>query len=499
VNLRALRLTFRTKLMAIVGIAAVAFVLIIAAGALISQRVERQLATIQQRFLPKVELGPQLEGQLERIGRGLQDAVAARDPEALAATSELVTRFGERLASAPGALDPADVAALRSAVEDYYSAGHDVARRLIAAETGEALVDAVAAMQAKQARAGALLKRTVTLDQRDLSEAFAAANRAERAAGASRLWISLACLTSVMLLSLWLGRGALRSLAELTVGFLRFSKGDFNQPIPIVSRDEIGEVAQEANRMAASLERLGRERDKAERALKLSNQELEAFSYSVAHDLRAPLRGLNGFSQALLEDLGDKLDGEAKDYLQRISAGAERMGELIDSLLALSRVSRTELRHEDVNMARLADAVVRQLRISQPDRVVDFANQVDEVAQGDPVLLRAVLENLIGNAWKFTGARPAARITFGSADQAGLLVYFVRDNGAGFDMAYADKLFAPFQRLHGTREFPGTGIGLATVQRIVNRHGGRIWAEGEVNRGATFYFTLSETTRGALA
>jgi signal transduction histidine kinase len=499
VTLRALRLTFRAKLMAIVGIAAVAFVLLIAAGALISRRVERQLATIQQRFLPKVELGPELDGQLERIGRGLQDAVVARDLDALAATRELVDRFLDRLASAPGALDPSEAAALRRAVEDYYSAGHDVARRMIAGETGEALVDAVAAMQAKQARAGARLKRTVTLDKQDVTEAFAAANRAERAAVVSRLWISLACLTSVLLLSLWLSRSVLRSLAELAAGFLRFGRGDFSQPIAVTSRDEIGEVAEQANRMAASLEQLGRERDKAEAALKLSNRELEAFSYSVAHDLRAPLRGLNGFSQALVEDWSDKLDGEAKDYLERISSASARMGELIDALLALARVSRTELHREEVNLTRLAEAVVKQLRATQPDRVVEFVNQAEIIAHGDPALLRAVLENLIGNAWKFTGARPAARIAFGSADQAGRSVYFVRDNGAGFDMAYADKLFAAFQRLHGAREFPGTGIGLATVQRIVNRHGGRIWAEGEVDRGATFYFTLSEPAGGVTA
>jgi len=233
------------------------------------------------------------------------------------------------------------------------------------------------------------------------------------------------------------------------------------------------------------------ERKRVEVALKHSNQELEAFSYSVAHDLRAPLRGINGFAQALLEDLGDKLDEDSSDLLTRIGAAAGRMGQLIDALLSLSRVSRVELRNERVDLTQIADAILRQLRATEPDRGVDFVNQTAVVAEGDPPLLRAVLDNLLANAWKFTSGRSPARIAFGASQKEGRTVYFVQDNGAGFDMAYANKLFAPFQRLHQASEFAGTGIGLATVQRIVRRHGGDIWAEGKVNHGATFHFTLS--------
>jgi light-regulated signal transduction histidine kinase (bacteriophytochrome) len=222
----------------------------------------------------------------------------------------------------------------------------------------------------------------------------------------------------------------------------------------------------------------------------LSNQELEAFSYSVAHDLRAPLRGINGLSKVLREDFGDRLGDEAKDYLERIASAAQRMGQLIDALLSLSRVTRAELHRESVDLTRLAEAIVHHLRQTQPDRVVDFVAEPGIVAHADPALLRAVLENLLGNAWKFTGNREHAQIAFGSELVDGARVYHVRDNGAGFDMAYAQKLFAPFQRLHTVAEFAGTGIGLATVQRIVNRHGGRIWAEGVVGEGATFRFTL---------
>jgi PAS domain S-box-containing protein len=238
---------------------------------------------------------------------------------------------------------------------------------------------------------------------------------------------------------------------------------------------------------------LARAKDAAEAA----NRELEAFSYSVAHDLRAPLRGINGFSSALLEDCADKLDEQGRDYLRRIGAGSERMGLLIDALLALSRVSRMELQRETVNLSRIAEAAIKQLRMSQPERVVEFVSQDDVLAEGDPALLRAVFDNLLGNAWKFTGGREVAKIAFGTTEKDGAVVYYVKDNGAGFDMAYAAKLFVPFQRLHQASEFAGTGIGLATVQRIARRHGGEVWAEGIVGRGATFYFTLGSLKRSS--
>jgi signal transduction histidine kinase len=232
------------------------------------------------------------------------------------------------------------------------------------------------------------------------------------------------------------------------------------------------------------------ERKRAEAALLRANRDLESFSYSVAHDLRAPLRGINGFSRVLLEDYREKLDDEAKRHLDRIAAGAETMGNLIDALLDLARVTRKKLLREKVDLSDHALAIARQLQASHPDRSVAFEGQAGIVAEGDPQLLRALLDNLIRNAWKFTARKPSARVAFGCSAKAGAVVYWVRDNGAGFDMAYADKLFAPFQRLHRAEEYPGTGIGLATVQRIVDRHGGRVWAEGIVDEGATFYFTL---------
>ena len=224
--------------------------------------------------------------------------------------------------------------------------------------------------------------------------------------------------------------------------------------------------------------------------LEASNRELEAFNYSVSHDLRAPLRAIDGFSQALLEDYAAKLDEEGRDYLDRVKAAANRMGELIDSLLTLSRLSRCEMEVQRVDLSAITTEVVEALREGQPDRAVEIAIQPDVTGQCDPVLIRSVLENLLGNAWKFTGRTEGAHIEFGTTHVDGVNAYYVRDNGAGFDMAYKNKLFSAFQRLHGQADFPGVGVGLATVSRIIWRHGGRVWADGTPGEGATFYFTL---------
>jgi signal transduction histidine kinase len=231
------------------------------------------------------------------------------------------------------------------------------------------------------------------------------------------------------------------------------------------------------------------------RELAISNQELEAFSYSVSHDLRAPLRTIDGFSLALLEDFADKLNDEGRDYIARVRSGVQRMGTLIDALLQLSRVTRSELQTERVDLSSLATLVFNELQSSDPARSVVFTAQPGVFAQGDSRLLRIALENLIGNAWKFTSRTPDARIEFGSrpgtGDHAGHTDYFIRDNGAGFDMQYVDRLFTAFQRLHGDRDFKGSGIGLATVSRIIRRHHGAIGAESAPGQGATFYFHLA--------
>jgi signal transduction histidine kinase len=230
--------------------------------------------------------------------------------------------------------------------------------------------------------------------------------------------------------------------------------------------------------------------DQRTRELALSNQELEAFSYSVSHDLRAPLRTIDGFSLALQEDFADKLTDEGRDYISRVRNGVQRMGTLIDSLLQLSRVTRSEIQTEPVNLSQLAALVFNELQAADPERSVEFSAQPGLVVQGDARLLRIALENLIGNAWKFTSKTADARIEFASSLRDGRTVYFIRDNGAGFDMQYVDRLFTAFQRLHGDREFKGSGIGLATVSRIIHRHHGTIGAQSDTGRGATFFFDL---------
>lgn len=240
-------------------------------------------------------------------------------------------------------------------------------------------------------------------------------------------------------------------------------------------------IAETRSALAAELER--------------KNRELEAFSYSVSHDLRAPLRSIDGFSQALLEDYGDILEGKGRDYLMRVRAATQRMGELIDDLLQLARVTRADLRIERVDLSSLAQAVVTDLRRAEPTRDVQVTIENGLCVQADRRLMQVALDNLIGNAWKFTSKQPLPEIAFGAVRTAPD-TYFVRDNGDGFDMQYADKLFRPFQRLHTDEDFPGTGIGLATTYRVIDRHGGRVWAESASGQGATFYFTLRASVRG---
>jgi len=224
--------------------------------------------------------------------------------------------------------------------------------------------------------------------------------------------------------------------------------------------------------------------------LEALNKELEAFSYSVSHDLRAPLRSIDGFSKALLDDYIDVLDTEGRDYLQRVRKATKRMAAIIDELLALARVTRTEMHREKVDLSKMVQEILIELQESEPERQVEFIVEPGLVADGDARLLSLVFDNLLGNAWKFTGMKSIAKIEFGVTWKGIDRVFFVRDNGAGFNMDYVNKLFGAFQRLHSPEEFPGIGVGLATVKRIINRHGGRVWAEGEVGKGAGFYFTL---------
>ena len=249
----------------------------------------------------------------------------------------------------------------------------------------------------------------------------------------------------------------------------------------------------ERKRAEDNIVKLNADLERRAALLEVANKELESFSYSVSHDLRAPLRSIDGFSRILEEDYSERLDDEGREYLGKIRVSTQHMGELIDDILLLSRVTLTELRRTPVDLSALASVVGEGLRAAEPQRSVELVIEPGLIAQADEQLMRIVFENLLGNAWKFTGRQPAPRIEFGRMECDGAPVYFVRDNGAGFDAQYADKLFQAFQRLHSVSEFPGTGIGLATVQRVIHRHDGRVWAEGEPGHGATIFFTLPDS------
>ena len=341
------------------------------------------------------------------------------------------------------------------------------------------------------------------------------------------LGIAAAALVAAMgialLLAFWMERFVTRPvLAIAQIAREVVGKHDYSRRAAKLSEDEVGTLVDAFNDMLTEIDRrtvelegsntkLAREieeRSRAEREvlrlnvqledrvrertvqLETANKELEAFSYSVSHDLRAPLRSIDGFGQALVDDFAEQLPEPARRYLDRIRSSTKQMGLLIEGLLNLARVSRRPLELRPVDLSQLAKDVVNELRQRDPDRAVEVSVWDGMRAEGDPHLLHAVLENLVGNAWKFTSKQDKPRVEIGALKDRGHTTYYVRDNGAGFDMTYADKLFGAFQRLHAVSDYAGTGIGLATVQRIIHRHGGRIWAEAEVGKGAVFYFTL---------
>lgn len=320
--------------------------------------------------------------------------------------------------------------------------------------------------------------------------------------------IALTVLILSLMVALFLSHIARRSIAEPVSHLadiarrvsreknyaVRASRGKEEAELAVLVEtfnDMLGQIEERDSSLRAAHNELEKRVEQRTVELSAANKELESFSYSVSHDLRSPLRSIDGFSQALADDYEDSLDTTAQGHLQRIRAATQKMGILIDDLLNLSRVTRAEMKYEPVDLSAIAVSIASEFKKRDEQRQVEWSIDQGMQTFGDTRLLQIVLDNLLGNAWKYTSKHARARIEFGQERNNGCTTYFVRDDGAGFDAEYSGRLFGAFQRLHGVAEFPGTGIGLATVQRIVLRHGGKVWAEGIVEKGATFYFTLS--------
>ena len=392
------------------------------------------------------------------------------------------------------------------------------------------------------------VQELIHITQLDVNQATQKAKDTQKVVSGILIVVAAASLIFSALMGwLYVGRRVIRPIEELARAARAIEAGDLDRQVTIQGHDEIGNLAQAFNSMLKkrkaaeiSLQQANdeleqrvrdrtaelsmrnqqlnleiKERKRVEEELlhlnveleqrvidrtvqlQAANKELEAFSYSVSHDLRAPLRSIDGFSQALLEGYQEKLDDTGKGYLERVRKATQRMGLLIDDMLKLSRVANSEFKRRDVNMSDMVRAIAAEYQKSNPDKVFDLTVQERIMIQGDYDLIKIAMVNLMNNAWKFTGKEEHPRIAFGATVIDGETACFIRDNGAGFDMVYASKLFGAFQRLHTVDEFPGTGIGLATVQRIIHRHGGRVWAEGEQGKGATFYFTLPSQVIGS--
>jgi len=350
----------------------------------------------------------------------------------------------------------------------------------------------------------AQLVNRLLIDQQDSqADAFRLTEVANRRIELAQRRVAIVTLAGLALLALVAGgmswlirRHVLAPIIRLQHATQEIAAGNLSLRIGPAGNDEIGALAKDFDAMTQSLRQSFEAIELSNRDLAAANRDMEAFSYSVSHDLRAPLRSLDGFSLVLLEDYGDKLDAEGRDALERIRAASQGMGRLIDDLLRLSRVTGVDLDVTQVDLSAMAHEIAAEIGREASGRAVEWAIEPDLRLDADPALMRIAVQNLLQNAWKFTGRTPRPVIRVGARHRDAKMEYFVADNGAGFDMAYADRLFGAFQRLHPAAEFPGTGIGLAIVQRVIRRHHGKIWAEGKEGEGASFFFSLRESKNG---
>jgi len=441
-----------------------------------------------------------VQAALAHVFSALLDADAAVRDHVLTDNPAAETRYTDAVARMPATLNVLDSAVidptlreslhtLNNKVDDELAIlGHLMSRPI----PGEPWMGERAALDRSKANLDETRTLVITMERRQAQLAEARADTTERAD--TLLFVillagSIACAVGGVIAALLLAASVSRRINRLARNADRLARGEEIETPP-VGRDEIGQLDSRLREAA----RLLRERESELRAqaaeLESANRELEAFSYSVSHDLRAPLRAIDGFSQMIEQEHGPRLDDEGRDALRRVRTAAQRMGTLIDELLNLSRLTRSELRRERLDLGAAAAGIIDDLVCRHPSRCVDVRIEPNLFVEADPHLVRIALQNLLDNAWKYTSKSPGARIDIGSSPNGAARVFHVRDNGAGFDMRYADKLFGAFQRLHSDREFEGTGVGLAIVQRVVRRHGGKIWADAVVDSGAAFYFTL---------
>ena len=345
-----------------------------------------------------------------------------------------------------------------------------------------------------------LSSRLLILQQQSLANAFLLSDNSTQRINAAQQRVVIVIIAGLALIALttagvaWLiDRHVLGPIGRLEQATREVAAGNWNFKLDVRRADEIGDMSRNFDAMTQALRESFAQIERKNDELAALNKEIEAFSYSVSHDLRGPLRSMDGFSLALLEDYGDKLDEEAKDSLNRIRAASQRMGRLIDELLGLSRVTRTELSIREVNLSAISREIAESLEQQQPQRSVEWVIDNDMTVHADKSLMHIAMQNLLENAWKFTGKTDKPVIRVGMIEHDGKKDCFVADNGVGFDMAYADRLFGAFQRLHHESEFSGTGIGLAIVQRIFRRHDGKIWVHAKPGHGATFFFNLRES------
>lgn len=435
-----------------------------------------------------------LDVQARIIGSNNITPVLFDDPASSEATLE-------PLRSAPNIVAAGVYSASGQALATYSRDGRELQAPLLADLSGETRVRQLGYKTIS-------LERAIITDGKQIGVVYIVADftgigdRLRRYAGIAAVILAISMLAALLISRLF-QKGVASPIMELAK-ITKIVSGNKDYSIrasPPKTHDEIAVLIEGFNEMLEQIQerdaalQKGREEleDRVERRtheLSVANTELEAFSYSVSHDLRAPLRSIDGFCQVLLEDYADKLDANGQNCLQRVRGASQRMSVLIDDMLNLARISRAEMRREPLSLTAIASNVANELKSHQPERDVDFVIEEGLSAEGDARLLRVAIENLLGNSWKYTSNHARARIEFGRDNANGRPVYYVRDDGAGFDPEYSERLFGVFQRLHKASEFPGTGVGLATVQRIIRRHGGNIWAKGAVEKGATFYFTL---------